>query len=191
MRYSRCFHGNSVCLCPIWETRTPISLSELITKTNFHSATSDAPHEYHQWWCTCWQSSRHPGMYDSPCPIASTMAERVRMGAEYFITSENSLNKRGLATSGGRWRRICSDGKDSTEISAIATIIEAIKSAGYTTEQIKIALDIASTEFFKDRKYNLAGENKVWLLLKWWLTTKNSWWNIQSSLSKMACQRMI
>lgn len=44
---------------------------------------------------------------------------------------------------------------------ALATIVEAIHSAGYTTEQIQIALDVASTEFFKDGAYHLAGENKI------------------------------
>jgi enolase, C-terminal TIM barrel domain len=33
---------------------------------------------------------------------------------------------------------------------ALAVIIEAIEKAGYTTEQIKLALDVASSEFFKD-----------------------------------------
>jgi enolase 1 len=33
---------------------------------------------------------------------------------------------------------------------ALAVIIDAIQKAGYTTEQIKLALDVASSEFFKD-----------------------------------------
>ena len=40
-------------------------------------------------------------------------------------------------------------------------ILEAIAKAGYTTEQIKIALDVASSEFFKNGKYELAGEGKT------------------------------
>jgi enolase len=41
------------------------------------------------------------------------------------------------------------------------TLIEAITKAGYTTEQIKIALDVASSEFFKDGKYVLESEGKT------------------------------
>jgi enolase len=42
----------------------------------------------------------------------------------------------------------------------IAVIVEAIEKAGYTTEQIKIALDVASSEFYKDGKYELASEGR-------------------------------
>jgi enolase len=42
----------------------------------------------------------------------------------------------------------------------IAVIVEAIEKAGYSTEQIKIALDVASSEFYKDGKYELASEGR-------------------------------
>ncbi len=90
---------------------------------------------------------------------ASTMAERVRMGAEVFHHLKKILGKRGLATSVGDEGGFAPMVNSTDD--ALATIIEAIKSAGYTTEQVKIALDVASTEFFKDGKYHLAGENKV------------------------------
>ncbi len=90
---------------------------------------------------------------------ASTMAERVRMGAEVFHHLKKILSKRGLATSVGDEGGFAPMVNSTDD--ALATIIEAIKSAGYTTEQVKIALDVASTEFFKDGKYHLAGENKV------------------------------
>lgn len=38
--------------------------------------------------------------------------------------------------------------------------MEAIKKAGYTTDQIKICLDVASSEFYKDGKYVLASERQ-------------------------------
>jgi len=90
---------------------------------------------------------------------ATTMAERVRMGAEVFHHLKKILSKRGLATSVGDEGGFAPMVNSTDD--ALATIIEAIKSAGYTTEQVKIALDVASTEFFKEGKYHLAGENKV------------------------------
>ncbi len=90
---------------------------------------------------------------------AATMSERVRMGAEVFHHLKKILGKRGLATSVGDEGGFAPMVNSTDD--ALATIIEAIKSAGYTTEQVKIALDVASTEFFKDGKYHLAGENKV------------------------------
>jgi enolase len=88
-----------------------------------------------------------------------TMAERIRMGAEVFHHLKKILGKRGLATSVGDEGGFA-PAVNSTD-DALATIVEAITSAGYTTEQIKIALDVASTEFFKDGAYHLAGENKI------------------------------
>ncbi len=90
---------------------------------------------------------------------AATMSERVRMGAEVFHHLKKILSKRGLATSVGDEGGFAPMVNSTDD--ALATIIEAITSAGYTTEQVKIALDVASTEFFKDGKYHLAGENKV------------------------------
>jgi enolase len=90
---------------------------------------------------------------------ATTMIERVRMGAEVFHHLKKILSKRGLATSVGDEGGFAPMVNSTDD--ALATIIEAIKSAGYTTEQVKIALDVASTEFFKDGKYHLAGENKI------------------------------
>lgn len=90
---------------------------------------------------------------------AATMSERVRMGAEVFHHLKKILSKRGLATSVGDEGGFAPMVNSTDD--ALATIVEAITSAGYTTEQVKIALDVASTEFFKDGKYNLAGENKV------------------------------
>lgn len=49
----------------------------------------------------------------------------------------------------------------SSNYEALDLLIEAINKAGYTTDQIKIALDVASSEFFKDGKYILSGENKT------------------------------
>lgn len=90
---------------------------------------------------------------------ATTMSERVRMGAEVFHHLKKILSKRGLATSVGDEGGFAPMVNSTDD--ALATIIEAIQSAGYTTDQIKIALDVASTEFFKEGKYHLVGENKI------------------------------
>src|SRR5690625_7298186 len=45
---------------------------------------------------------------------------------------------------------------------ALQTIIEAIEAAGYKPdEEVKLAMDVASSEFYEDGKYNLAGEGVV------------------------------
>jgi enolase len=39
---------------------------------------------------------------------------------------------------------------------ALDLLIQAINEAGYTTEQIKLGLDVASSEFFKNGKYEIS-----------------------------------
>lgn len=90
---------------------------------------------------------------------AKNIKEAVRMGAEVFHNLKNILKSRSLATSVGDEGGYAPN-LESNE-AALAVIIEAIEKAGYTTEQIKLALDVASSEFFKDGKYNLEGEGKV------------------------------
>ncbi|MBB1564833.1 phosphopyruvate hydratase [Candidatus Gracilibacteria bacterium] len=90
---------------------------------------------------------------------AKSLKEAVRMGAEVFHNLKNILKARGLATSVGDEGGYAPNLASNEE--ALAVIIEAIQKAGYTTEQIKLALDVASSEFFKDGKYNLEGEGKI------------------------------
>lgn len=84
---------------------------------------------------------------------APNVKEAIRMGAEVFHHLKKILSNRGLSTSvgdeGGYAPNLVSNE------AAIQVILEAIEKAGYTTEQIKIALDVASSEFFKDGKYQL------------------------------------
>jgi enolase len=44
---------------------------------------------------------------------------------------------------------------------ALTLIMESIKDAGYTTDQIKLGLDVASTEFYKDGLYCFEGDKKL------------------------------
>lgn len=90
---------------------------------------------------------------------AKNISEAVRMWAEVFHNLKNILKSRGLATSVGDEGGYAPN-LESNE-AALKVIIEAIEKAWYTTEQIKLALDVASSEFYKDGKYDLAWEWKV------------------------------
>jgi len=87
---------------------------------------------------------------------ATSFQEAIRMGAEVFHNLKSILHDRGLATSVGDEGGFAPN-LDSNE-EGIKVILEAITKAGYTTEQIKICLDVASSEFYKDGNYVLAGE---------------------------------
>ena len=90
---------------------------------------------------------------------ASNITEAVRIGAEVFHTLKKLLKARGCNTAVGDEGGYAPD-LDSNE-EALEVIVEAIKAAGYNTDIVKIALDCASSEFFKDGKYVLAGEGKT------------------------------
>ncbi|HMT01266.1 MAG TPA: phosphopyruvate hydratase [Candidatus Absconditabacterales bacterium] len=90
---------------------------------------------------------------------ASSFHEGLRMGAEVFHTLKKLLKAQGLATSVGDEGGYAPNIRSNRE--ALDLVIKAIQDAGYTTDQIKIGLDVASTEFFKDGKYNISGEGKI------------------------------
>ncbi len=90
---------------------------------------------------------------------AYNFQEAIRMGAEIFHTLKNVLKSRGLVTSVGDEGGFAPSLKSNEE--GIEVILDAIDKAGYDTEQIKICLDVASSEFYEDGRYTLAGENKV------------------------------
>ncbi|ADZ70657.1 phosphopyruvate hydratase [Polymorphum gilvum] len=91
---------------------------------------------------------------------ASSLAEAVRMGAEVFHTLKKALHDAGHNTNVGDEGGFAPN-LESTD-AAIGFVMKAIEKAGYTPgEDIHLALDAASTEFFKDGKYVLAGEGKT------------------------------
>lgn len=90
---------------------------------------------------------------------AETFQEAIRMGAETFHALKKVLSDKGLATSVGDEGGFAPNLSSNEE--ALEVIITAIKNAGYTTDQIKICLDPASSEFYEDGKYNLKGEGKI------------------------------
>ena len=91
---------------------------------------------------------------------APTVAEAIRYGAEVFHALKGVLKKRGLNTAVGDEGGFAPD-LPSNE-AALEAIMEAIEIAGYKAgDDITLALDCASSEFYKDGKYDLAGEGKV------------------------------
>jgi enolase len=91
---------------------------------------------------------------------APTFAEALRMGAEVFHALKKILQSRGLSTSVGDEGGFAPDLASNEE--ALVIIAEAVTAAGYELDKdITLALDCASSEFYKDGKYDLAGEGKV------------------------------
>lgn len=82
----------------------------------------------------------------------------IQMGAEVFHTLKSILKSRGLATSVGDEGGFAPNLNSNAE--GVEVIIEAIQKAGYTTDDVKICLDVASSEFYENGIYKLAGENK-------------------------------
>jgi enolase len=86
-------------------------------------------------------------------------AEAVRCGAEIFHTLKKVLQERGLNTAVGDEGGFAPD-LPSNE-AAIEVILEAIGRAGYKAgEDVWIGLDTASSEFYRDGKYELASEGR-------------------------------
>jgi len=91
---------------------------------------------------------------------ASSIAEAVRMGAEVFHTLKSGLKDAGHNTNVGDEGGFAPALGSATE--ALDFIMKAIEKAGYKPgADIYLALDAASTEFYKDGKYVLAGEGKM------------------------------
>lgn len=90
---------------------------------------------------------------------AKTFSQALQMGAEIFHSLKKVLNGKGLNTAVGDEGGFAPD-LPSNE-SAIETIMEAIKLAGYEAgKDIFLALDAASSEFYKDGMYDFASEGK-------------------------------
>lgn len=86
-------------------------------------------------------------------------SEALRAGTEIFHALKSVLKGRGLSTSVGDEGGFAPDLKSNEE--ALETILEAIAKAGYKAgEDIVLGLDVASSEFFENGKYNLVGEGK-------------------------------
>jgi enolase len=88
-----------------------------------------------------------------------SFAEALRAGTEVFHALKSVLKGRGLSTSVGDEGGFAPDLRSNSE--ALDTILEAIGKAGYVAgEDVLLGLDVASSEFFENGKYNLTGEGK-------------------------------
>ena len=90
---------------------------------------------------------------------AESISDAVRMGAEVFHALKKTLHDAGHNTNVGDEGGFAPNLASADE--AIGFIMKAIEKAGYMPgEDIALALDAASTEFYKNGKYELAGEGK-------------------------------
>ena len=89
---------------------------------------------------------------------APSFKEAIRIGAEVFHSLKKVLKAKGLNTAVGDEGGFAPNLASNEE--AIQTILEAIEKAGYKPGvDVKLAMDVASSEFYKDGKYTLPGEN--------------------------------
>ena len=90
---------------------------------------------------------------------AGTIADAVRIGAEVFHMLKKALKDAGHNTNVGDEGGFAPNLKSADE--ALDFICKAIEAAGYQVgDDVVLALDCASSEYFKNGKYELAGENK-------------------------------
>lgn len=91
---------------------------------------------------------------------ATSIAEAVRMGAEVFHTLKKELHAQGHNTNVGDEGGFAPNIASAPD--ALDFIMASIEKAGFKPgEDMFLALDCASTEFFKDGKYILAGEGRT------------------------------
>jgi enolase len=91
---------------------------------------------------------------------APSFREAIRYGAEVFHALKKILHDRGMSTAVGDEGGFAPSVENHE--AAIKLILEAIEKAGYEPgRQIALGLDCAASEFFKDGKYHLKGENLV------------------------------
>lgn len=94
-------------------------------------------------------------------PVAAkTFAEALQVGAEIFHALKKVLKAKGLNTAVGDEGGFAPNLASNAD--ALAVIKDAVADAGYKLgEDVTLALDCASSEFYKDGKYDLSGEGQV------------------------------
>jgi enolase 1/2/3 len=91
---------------------------------------------------------------------ADSLSDAVRMGSEVFQTLKQQLSNAGHNTNVGDEGGFAPNIASTRD--ALDFVMKSIEVAGYKPgEEIFLALDSASTEFFSDGKYHLNGENKI------------------------------
>ncbi len=89
---------------------------------------------------------------------AENFSHALQIGSEVFHTLKMVLKNNNMTTSVGDEGGFAPNLSSNAE--GIELILEAIDKTGYNTNQIKICLDIASSEFYENGRYNLKGERK-------------------------------
>lgn len=88
---------------------------------------------------------------------ADSLAEAVRWGAEIFHTLKKGLHEKGLSTAVGDEGGFAPNLASTRD--ALDFIMNSIERAGFKTgSEVALALDCASTEFFRNGKYEISGE---------------------------------
>ncbi len=91
---------------------------------------------------------------------ADTISQAIQMGAETFHALKKILKSKGLSTAVGDEGGFAPDLQSNEQ--ALGFIMEAIKQAGYTPgKEMGLALDVAASELYNNKKYELKGENKT------------------------------
>ena len=91
---------------------------------------------------------------------AATFREGLRIGAEIFHHLKSVLKKKGLSTSVGDEGGFAPNLSSNEE--ALQVILEAVERAGYEAgKDVRLAIDVASTEIYRDGAYHFAGEGVV------------------------------
>src|SRR5437588_4236049 len=104
---------------------------------------------------------------------APTFREAMRYGAEVFHALKKIINDRGMSVAVGDEGGFAPNVENHE--AAISMILEAIEKAGYRPgEQIALGLDCASSEFYKDGRYNVEAEGLV-LDAGEWANILESW----------------
>ncbi len=86
-------------------------------------------------------------------PTKGDFSEKLRTGAEIYHTLKSLLKSDKKATAVGDEGGFAPDLKSDRE--AIEYIIKAIETAGYSTNDVKLALDVASSEWYENGQYHL------------------------------------
>jgi len=91
---------------------------------------------------------------------APSIREAVRYGAEVFHALKSVLGGKGLATGVGDEGGFAPD--MPSNVAAVEVVLEAIEKAGFKAgKDMYLGLDVASSEFYKDGAYTLAGEGRT------------------------------
>ena len=120
---------------------------------------------------------------------AASFSEALRWGVETYHALAGVLKDRGLSTTVGDEGGFAPDLASNEE--AVQILVEAIEAAGRVPgDEIAIAMDPATSEFYKDGAYELAGEGRTLSSpTRWWSTGWTWWAGIRSCRSRTGWPR--